>query len=69
MKTIKEMKQEIKDKYDGTPERQIGVGIYLDKIGSKYVHILNCHQGCKYNQKIEIKEFYEKNIGQFLGLC
>ena len=60
MKTLKEMKQEIKEKYEAIPERQISTGIYLHTIGRKYVTVMNTWNGTKL-EKIEIDEFYAEH--------
>jgi len=58
MKTTKIMRQEIKDKFAGIPERQIAVGIYLKSSGSKYVTIINTWVGHKTIQKELIEDFW-----------
>lgn len=55
--TIKTMKKEIIDKYEKIPERQISVGVYLDKVGYKYMTILNTWNGTRF-YKQTIKDFY-----------
>lgn len=62
MKTQKEMRKAIRELVDGRPNGELSLGIYFDKMTQKYVHILNCHQGCKYNQKMTIEEFYDRYI-------
>jgi len=59
--TIKEMKQQIKDKYAAIPERQISAGNYLLKIGTKYVTILNTWNGT-HLIKQSISEFYAEHF-------
>jgi hypothetical protein len=57
MKTLKEMKQEIKEKYAAVADRQISTGVYLHTIGKKYVTVMNTWDGTRL-QKIEIDDFY-----------
>jgi len=59
MKTIKQMKQEIKDKYDAVPERQISTGIYLGKIRTKYIEEVNTWTSTRIH-RIPIEEFYDR---------
>ena len=56
MKTIKEIKTEIRNKYNAIPEKQISAGLLLNKIGRKYVSILNLYSS--EIEKLEIEEFY-----------
>lgn len=56
--TTKKMKQEIFDKYEAIPEKQIATGLFLHCVGSKYVHILNIWENTTID-KMEISEFYE----------
>lgn len=61
MKTLKEIKSEIAEKYSAIPEKQVSTGIYIKSIGCKYVTLLNTW-GTTTLEKIEIKEFYENYI-------
>jgi hypothetical protein len=61
MKTIKEMRNEIAEKYSAIPEKQVTVGIYLKSVGAKWVTLLNTW-GVTHTNKIEISEFYENYI-------
>ena len=58
MKNLKEMKSEIRDKYNAIPERQVSSGLLLDKIGRKYISILNLYDS--QIEKIEIADFYNQ---------
>lgn len=57
MKTTKQMKSEILDRYNSRPEKQISAGIYLKSVGNKYVTILNTW-GTTRVEKIPIEDFY-----------
>lgn len=61
MKSFKEMKTEIKDKYYAVPERQISTGIYLVKVGRKYVTLLNTWNKSTV-EKIDIEDFYNDHF-------
>ena len=61
MKTTKEMKSEIIEKYEAIPERQVSPGIYLRSVGSKYVTLLNTW-GITHFDKVGIEEFYRNYI-------
>lgn len=61
MKTIKEMRNEIKQKYDAIPEKQISPGYYLSKIGRKYVSILTTW-GTTSLIKQTVEEFYNNRL-------
>jgi hypothetical protein len=61
MKTLKEMKNEIKEKYYAVPERQISTGIYLEKVGRKYVTLLNTWNRTTV-EKVEIEYFYNEHF-------
>jgi len=54
--TNKEKKSAIEEKYDGIPGKQISAGVYLDKVGTKYVHIVNTW-GTTTREKILIEDF------------
>jgi hypothetical protein len=58
MKTINEMRKEIKEKYSAIPEKQISSGIYLHTIGRKYVTIINTWNRTKF-EKIALDDFYD----------
>lgn len=60
MKTLKEMKQEIKEKYEAIPEKQISTGVYLHTIGRKYITVMNTWNGTRL-EKIEIDSFYAEH--------
>jgi len=60
-KTMKQMKQEIKDKYAARPEGQITTGIYLHSIGRKYVTILNTWGTSKLTKE-PIEDFYAEYV-------
>jgi len=57
--TIKQIKQEIKDKYAAIPEAQIAPGMFLDTIGYKYITILDIHETTT-KTKVEIVDFYDQ---------
>lgn len=57
----KEMKKEIEEKYSAIPERQIETGIYMSKVGSKYVHVLHTWDN-SYIEKWLIEDFYNQYI-------
>jgi len=59
MKTLKEMKEVIKDKVESLPDNQISTGNYVQKIGYKYVHILNTWETTAID-KVEIADFYDR---------
>jgi hypothetical protein len=61
MKTVKQMRKQIKDKYSAIPEQQVTPGIYIKTVGSKYVTLLNTW-GITHFNKIEISEFYESHV-------
>lgn len=51
------MKDAIRSKYEGIPEKQISAGVYLHTIGRKYITVMNTWNGTKL-EKIEIEDFY-----------
>ncbi len=55
-KTRKEMRLEIEEIYSGIPGKQISTGIYIDKVGTKYVHIINTWEKTT-SEKILIEDF------------
>ena len=61
MKTLKEMKKEIKAKYAAIPEKQISAGVYLHTIGRKFITILNTW-GTTRLSKIDIEDFYQEYV-------
>jgi hypothetical protein len=61
MKTIKEMKNEIAERYNAIPEKQVTVGIYIKTIGRKFITLLNTW-GDTSVEKIEISDFYENHF-------
>jgi hypothetical protein len=61
MKTIKEMKIEIAEKYAAIPEKQVSTGVYLRSIGSKYITLINTWDGT-HLVKMEISNFYHNYI-------
>jgi hypothetical protein len=60
--TKKEMAKAIKEKFDAIPDRQVSTGIYIKKIGSRYVTLLNIW-GTSTLKKVEIEDFYTYHIG------
>ena len=61
MKTIKEVKEEIKNLKERTPEGQVRPGLFIKLIGRKYVHVLNIHDNATMD-KINIDDFYNTFI-------
>ena len=59
MKTAKEMKQEIREKYRAIPEMQVSTGRYIHTIGNKFIIILNIWLGTKL-EKVDINDFYNE---------
>jgi len=57
MKTLKEMKKEITEKYSEIPEMQVSPGIFIHTIGRKYITLLNIW-GTTTLVKVDIEEFY-----------
>lgn len=53
---IKEKKQAIEEKYAAIPSKQISAGVYLDKVGTKYVHIINTWETTT-KEKVLIEDF------------
>jgi hypothetical protein len=67
MKTTNQMKTEIRDKYNGIPDKQVSPGIYLHSVGRKYVTLIN-KWGYGKTEKLSIHEFYAREFeGRFLG--
>ena len=54
------MAQEIREKYNAMPEKQVSTGIYIKSIGTKYVTLVNTWEHRL--EKIPIEEFYEAHI-------
>lgn len=61
MKTLKEMKQEIKNHMENIPGNEFSTGLIFQKIGYKYVTYLNIWDGTTVEKK-EISEFYSEYI-------
>ncbi len=57
----KKIRQEIIDKYNAIPERQISVGLYLKSVGTKWVKILNTWDGSKI-ETMDIETFYNSHL-------
>jgi len=51
------LRKEIKEIVKGWPNWQISAGLHVDKIGVKYVRIVNTWQGGK-NFKMTLDDFY-----------
>jgi len=60
-KTMKTMRKEIKDWVEDQPEQQIAVGRFMQKIGTRYVYILDIWDEVTV-EKIAIGEFYADNF-------
>jgi hypothetical protein len=63
MKTLKEKREEIREKYNSIPEGQVSVGIYLKSVGSKFVTLLNTWDTTTI-EKIDIDDFYENYMSE-----
>ena len=61
MKTIKEIRQEIIEKYNAIPEQEVSTGVFIKTVGYKYVTLLNIW-GTTSIEKVDIEEFYENYI-------
>jgi hypothetical protein len=59
--TKKEMRKEIEEYYASIPEAQVDTGIYLDKVGYKYVYLLDTWYETSI-EKVELEEFYNEHI-------
>jgi hypothetical protein len=59
MKTIKEMKKEIENKYEGVPDKQVYLGGFLKKVGRKYAHIVDTWEEVTI-RKIPIEDFFDE---------
>ena len=55
------MRKEIKNWADGLPDNQIATGRYLQKIGTRYVYVLDIWDEVTV-EKIAIGEFYADNF-------
>jgi len=56
-KTIKAMRKEIQDWVESSPDEQIAVGRFMQKIGTRYVYILDIWDEVSI-EKVAIGEFY-----------
>lgn len=65
MKTTKEMKQAIKDKYEAIPDMEVSTGVYLKTIGRKFITTVNIWDSAT-TERQPIAEFYNYHIGQGL---
>ena len=58
MKTLKEMKTEIRNLAERTPDRQFRTGYLLKTVGTKFITIIDLYNSSL--EKIEILAFYNK---------
>jgi hypothetical protein len=55
------LRKKIKEIVKGWPNGQISAGLNVDKVGVKYVHVINSWQGGK-NFKMTLDDFYHYYI-------
>lgn len=58
MKKMRKMRKKLIDHFEAVPEAQIGPGLYVTKIGYKYVTYLNTWNGSTID-RISIDDLYE----------
>ena len=57
------MKKEIEEYIATRPEWQVSPGRYVDKIGNKYVYILDCWHHTTI-EKVPIEDFYQEYVAK-----
>ena len=57
--TMRNIRNSITEKYESIPEAQISPGLYLVKVGYKFVHILNTWEHTRL-EKMEILDFWDR---------